>query len=40
MRWVADYERAWREGDVSGASAAYARVTGRMKALQAVESAN
>jgi hypothetical protein len=28
------------EGDVSAASAAYARVTARMKALQAVESAN
>jgi hypothetical protein len=28
------------EGDVAAASAAYARVTERMKALQAVESAN
>jgi hypothetical protein len=28
------------EGDVAGAGTAYARVTARMKALQAVESAN
>jgi len=32
--------RALDEGDVAAASAAYARVTARMKALQAVESAN
>jgi len=39
-RDVATALAALGEGDAAGASAAYARVTERMKALQAVESAN